>query len=129
MKLCRVRDKPDVHAVVLGEALHLAEQLRDVFRLGHVGRPAVLDLVVGVDNEAPDTVAGNGGARLVENCLDRGRLVIEADQVKMVGNPTLDRAEKVGLRHAACRTIPERQPEIFLGELGDMFLGRVLETA
>jgi hypothetical protein len=40
---------PNMHPVVLGEAPHFAKQLRDVFRLGHVGRTPVLNLVVMVN--------------------------------------------------------------------------------
>jgi hypothetical protein len=44
-----VAAKPKHAPVVLGEAPHFAEQLRDVFRLGHVGRTPVLNLVVVVN--------------------------------------------------------------------------------
>ena len=48
VQLGRMSDEPDMHPVRLGEALHLAEQLRRVLGLVLILRPFVLDLVVGV---------------------------------------------------------------------------------
>eukprot|EP00955_Chlamydomonas_euryale_P030363 320141-Chlamydomonas_euryale.AAC.1 len=60
MQLARVRDKPDVHAVHLRKALDLGQHVADVLRLGHEGRPLVVELIVGVDDEAADAVPGAG---------------------------------------------------------------------
>lgn len=45
-------DKPRRDVVVLGKALDFREHLRDVLGLGDVAGPLVVELVVGVDDEA-----------------------------------------------------------------------------
>src|SRR5438132_5859066 len=42
LNFCRMRDEPDMHPVVLGEAFHFSEKLRNVLGLGHVDRAPML---------------------------------------------------------------------------------------
>ena len=61
LHLLRVADKPRRDVVVLGEALDFREHLRDVLGLGDVAGPLVVELVVGVDDQAANAVAIEGG--------------------------------------------------------------------
>src|SRR5206468_7819326 len=67
LQLRGMRDKPDMHAMMLGKSLHLSEQLRYVLSLGHVGWAPMLNLVVGVDGQSAHTVAHYRGPSLPED--------------------------------------------------------------
>ena len=57
LDLLWVADKPRRDVVVLGKALDFREHLRHVLGLGDVAGPLVVELVVGVDDQAADAVA------------------------------------------------------------------------
>src|SRR5580700_5876859 len=88
----------------------------------------MLDLVVRIDDQAADTVPHYRSAGFIEDRVDCRRLVIEPDQVEMVGGP-FHRLLQLGFAHARPRTMPERHPEMLLDQLGDMLGRRILETA
>jgi len=70
-----------MHAVLLGEALDLAEKLRNVFGLGHVRRASMLDLVVGIDDQSADAMSHHCRPSLLETAVDPHRLVVAIKQI------------------------------------------------
>ena len=56
LQLAGVRHKPDVHVIVLGEALDLGQHLAHILRLCHVQRPLMVQLIVRIDDQPPDAI-------------------------------------------------------------------------
>lgn len=56
LQLSGVSHEPDVHVVVLRKALDLGQHLAHVLRLVHVHRSLVVQLIVGVNHQAPDAI-------------------------------------------------------------------------
>ena len=56
LQLTGMRHKPDVHVVVLCEALDLGQHLAHVLGLCHVQRPLMVQLIVRINDQAPDPV-------------------------------------------------------------------------
>jgi len=63
LDLLRMADKPRRDVIVLGEPLDFRQHLRHVLGLGDVAGPLVVELVVRVDDEASDAVAGGSGKK------------------------------------------------------------------
>ena len=123
-----MRDEPDVGPVALREAFHLAQNLRNVLGLGHCRRALVLDFVVGVDAETADAVAADSSFRRLQDPIDRRRLVIGADQVEVLFQPS-DRDAQIAFAHARRRTLPERHAGVLFGQFRYVLFRRVLEAA
>lgn len=67
LQLAGVRHKPDVHVIVLGEALDLGQHLAHILCLCHVQRPLMVQLIVRIDDQAPDAVP----AKVAKNMRDQ----------------------------------------------------------
>mmetsp|Transcript_1246 Transcript_1246/g.5106 ORF Transcript_1246/g.5106 Transcript_1246/m.5106 type:complete len:275 (+) Transcript_1246:355-1179(+) len=125
--------EPHVHVVVLREPLDPRQHLAHVLRLRLPLRPLVVQLVVGVDEEAADAVPHDRRARQADDPVHGGELVVlVADQHELVVEPVQPRAHR--LRPHPCLFTPvlalePRLAGVLLDELARVLVHLVLQRA
>src|SRR3990167_10977287 len=124
--LLRVRNEPDMSFVSKGEHPDLRQHIRDheVLTLPvctHV------DVVEGVDDKPPGSVTQHDGGGAVENPLDVRRPPIRLYHEDEMFVDELHRPVQFVRTHTRGGAVAERELKIFLRQLRDVHMGRVLD--